>query len=573
MGSVTVLRRPAFVLALGLCAVGGMVTILGRLATGPQLEQRRHSISNGGAQIHPAFAPDGQRLAYAAREASKDATFHIWRWQVPDGKPQQLTTGVANDISPAWSPDGLSLAFLRVEAGRAQCAVMPAAGGDLRTLAEFPVTGDETQMPPLVAWTLDGKSLILSAGGEKQLPAISVVPLDGGGLRRITNPPEGSAGDSMPAVAPDGGTVAFVRSAGPDSADIFLCDLGGAGVRQLTFDGRAIRGLAWTRDGHDLVYAADRLRRWKLWRLPAYGGSPRDLLVAGREVQNPAIAPQGRRLAFTDSISVAAIWRADLRAPATVPEERAVIRSQATETRPVYSPDGKKIANVSEQTGFDEIWICDADGGNRAQVTNLKGPGIGRLRWSPDAKLLLFDADGDLYTIPAAAGAKPSRAVVGGSNASWSHDNQSIYYQMHGQIWKSAADGGNPQQLSRRPGAAQPVESADGKYVIYRSRRSIWRVPVEGGEEEEFIIPDRDMFSTTLQATKKGLYYMEFERSSRSQLVSFYDFALKKSSTVFRMRNAGFGSASYSVSPDGRYLLYSRVDQSQTNLVVVDNFR
>ena len=326
------------------------------------------------------------------------------------------------------------------------------------------------------------------------------------------------------------------------------------------------------RDGQDLLYSGNRVGGWRLWRVPAYGGSPRDLVISGKQAYYPAI---GRNRGGTDSPTLSSIWRAALTTGDTV-EERPVLRSVGRESNPVWSPDGSRSPMSSGQTDSEEIFVSDANGQNRLQVTQLKGPRIGGIRWSPDGKSLLFDASSDhgqeVFTLVVApALGKPVRVLLNASNACFSNDGKWIYFQSRGQIWKATVTGGNPQTFVEQRGAGQPMESADGKFVYFRSRGGIWRIPAAGGEPEEAFVPEHDMWGrTNVQTSRKGVYYTEFERSARSMVVSFYDFGTKKSSVVFRLKNADWGN--YSVSPDGKYILYAKVDQSQTNLMLVDNF-
>ena len=570
-------------LALALCSVGAVVTLMGRLATGPRVEQKRSQISTGdGAEAYPSFSPDGRRLAYSAREGAKIGGYHIFVRELPSGAPKQLTKGEGNDVAPVFSPDGATLAFLRVVDGGTRYIVIPADGGDERLVAESGPPQDVDKPSPSVSWAPDGKTLAVVQFEEDKPSSIAVVSAAGGKLQAITKPTAGTEGDSTPAIAPGGSTVAFVRHT-QNGGDIFLCEMNGDNVRRLTFDDHGIRGITWTRDGSDLIYSADRARGWSLWRVAAYGGSPRELPIAGTQAYYPAVGRN--RLAYTDSPTVSSIWRAVLGSGAegATVEERPVIRSTGRETSPVYSPDGTRIANVSDQTGHDEIFVSDAEGHNRMQLTQLNGPNIGRLRWAPDSKTLVYDASsdhgGEVFTLSIAPGSKPARVLLNAGNASISHDGKRIYFQSRGQLWKATMQGANPETIAREPGAAQPIESADGKYIIFRSRHGFWRVPAEGGEAEELIVPDHDLlWTTTIQPVKKGVYYSEWERRSRAMVVSFYDYAAKKNSIALHMttpkRGFGFGSNSqFSISPDGKYALYSRVDQSQTNLMLVENFR
>ncbi len=589
LGSIT--RRPAALLALGLCFVGVAVSVLGRLATGPAKESKRTEFTNEpGAHAYPAFSPDGKQVAFSAHGISQDDAYHVYIRPTGGGASRQVTSGEASDIAPVWSPDGATLAFARIDEDSVQIMTVPAAGGDPRKVAEFAAPANaETQPDPSAAWMRDGKSLVVAGARENEPSAISLVNLATGAIRRITNPAKGTAGDVDPAVAPDGNSIAFVRiSKGEDESrsqgDIYICDLSGNGLHPVTWDNESIRGIAWTPDGRELLYGADRMDGWRLWRVPAYGGTPRDMQIAGQQAQYPALSRDGQ-LAFTERANSSEIWRAELNGPGVVVKElreKPIIRSQSREVEPVVSPDGKSIANISDQTFEQQIWIGDVSGITpRYQLTQIPSLRLEHIRWSPDSKQLLYQARSqrgqEVYKIEVKPGAKAVRILQqGDGEASWSHDGKSIYYTARNQVWKANADGSNARLLTpeRRGGASDPEESVDGKLVFFRRFRTIWQVGAEGGTPEEAIRPEHNMLWASVWPVSEGVYYMEWTQRDRGYLLSFFDFRTKNSIGILTLKNVDqWDDDVFSLSPDQRHVLYAKTDRRETNLVMVENFR
>src|SRR5262249_60122491 len=126
-----------------------------------------------------------------------------------------------------------------------------------------------------------------------------------------------------------------------------------------------------------------------------------------------------------------------------------LIHSTLLEQEPQYSPDGKRIAFVSNRSGSDEIWVCNNDGSSLTQLTSLGGLHNGAPRWSPDGKHITFDCYlrglPDIYMV-SADGGKPHRLTgepSGNVVSSWSRDGKWVYFtsEQTKQIWKIPAAG------------------------------------------------------------------------------------------------------------------------------------
>lgn len=108
----------------------------------------------------------------------------------------------------------------------------------------------------------------------------------------------------------------------------------------------------------------------------------------------PAISPDGATIAFA--------WRGDLwRVPASGGAATRLTAHASDDLMPAWSPDGERLAFVSDRDGYANVWIMDADGGALRQVTDLDRPvtisAFGRDAGGRD--LIWFDAtiEGDVY--------------------------------------------------------------------------------------------------------------------------------------------------------------------------------
>ena len=491
-----------------------------------------------GREQMATFSPDGSSVAFSWN-GEREENWDIYVKLIGPGSPQQLTTDPGLDTSPAWSPDGRWIAFVRILADRAALIIVPSRGGPERSVLELRRTGIQTSQ--LLSWSPDSRFVAVGAApsGETST-AITAVDVTSGKTSRLTTPPAGGARDELPSLSPDGGTLAFVRRSGSLTGELWLQPLSGTFVPigEPTRMGSAevfYQGVAWSRDGHNLIVSSGNSGNVGLWRIPVQNPKAMQRLSpTSDEWRQPAVSMQQSRLAFTRTTWDENLWRLTLQGAGRPAGPAVSLRgSTRVEMNAQLSPDASRIVFESLRSGTPELWVSDADERNALQLTSFGGRRGGTPAWSPNGQSIAFDLRtddrrADIYVIPARGG-EPVRVTTDAADdyvPSWSRDGRWIYFGStrsgRSEIWKVAPGGGEPVQVTKR-GGLYAKESVDGRDLYYTSTATfpatISRVTVAGGDEVTLV---RNLaYYANFAVARDGIYFESYVSGSSVGGVGF----------------------------------------------------
>ena len=575
--------RTAIIAALALVIAATLSWIVFRPSSpAPNSEARLVPLTSfPGIEQQPAVSPDGQLVVFSWNGAQRD-NFDIYVQHVGGGAPLRLTTHPADDISPVWSPDGGRIAFVRQAPGQGAVILVPSLGGPERRLIEVAF---HAFIDRRLDWSPDGKLLAIADQAPPKECEISVLSIETGEARVLVSPPAGAICDNSPAFSPDGRSVGFVRWAGLAAGEVYVVATAGGEAKRLTFDNRQNRGPVWTLDGRDIVFSSERDGRPALWRIAATGDAKRSSTLEDPGVPGVSRQTTSRsfRLALEETVRDSNIWRVEVDGR-SVPGP--LIASSREDTWPQYSPDGKKIAFASDRSGSWEIWISDEAGAQATALTSFRGGVVGSPAWSPDSRQIAFDArpqgNPDIFVV-SAEGGLPRRLTTDLSEdaaPSWSHDGRWIYFASDRdgsqQVWKMPAERGGAPLRVTQGGGFSSQESPDGRFLYYAKRRfllgGLWRISTDGGTEARVVDQLDPEYDRMWALTSKGLYFVSGERPVRGVL-NFLPFSAQRRTSVAALENLDRSVPGLSVSPDGRWILYPRVDQRNADILLLENLR
>jgi Tol biopolymer transport system component/DNA-binding winged helix-turn-helix (wHTH) protein len=519
----------------------------------------------------PAFSPDGTRVSFR-RQGYAAGNSGIYVKTIDSQQLLQLTNN-ASDCCPVWSPNGRLIAFSRFTNKEHEIYTIAANGGGLYRLFSTAIGPKHGELD----WSPDGHSVAFVGQSSQGTSSIFLLAYKDRRARRITEPAPLNR-DWGPAFSPDGQSLAFVRTneTGLPENILVMPVQGGESRVVVTFYNGILGSPAWTHDGQSLVFASGA--EPGLLRAPVFGGDQiRPIAEAGTPAWHPTIARKGYALAFQKVTQAISVW--ELNPNQGKPKSHGVVISESGRNEGAQlSPDGKKIAFISNRSGGLDLWISDRDGSNPLPVTGMGN--VGTPRWSPNGKSIAFDEGwrdrGAVFVVDVPGGVPRPVAQNDSDNLvpNWSRDGRWVYFASNRtgmwQVWKAPAQGGPAVQVTTHGGfAAYP--SMDGLTLYYSKFNlpdpEIWQLPAEGGVETH-VSEVHPATWASWGPSEKGIYFLE--RDGDQADVMFLDFATSEVSRVTRLDKLPFW---LTVSSDGNALFYEHLDQDNSHIMLLRNFQ
>jgi len=315
-------------------------------------------------------AASASQILFARIKGEGEIDFDIY---VMDSDGSDLTnvtnTPEAPEFYPAWSPNRRQIAFF----SRESTSVSPSPsdpkgktsiqhwylyvagvdGSGRRPVAEWFMS--LARIPPV--WSPDGTQIAFESQPSPRaddMTDIFVVDVDGSDLRNVTNH---TATDSGPTWSSDGSRIAFTSDRDGQSGDIYAIGTDDSDLRRLTTLGG--HSPAWSPDDSRIAFLSQRDGNSELYVMNVDGSGQTNL---SQHDEQDFVLPVGH-------------------------------------FAPIWSPDGALIAFLSDRDTATEIYAVKPDGSAVRRLTTKSTADESLHSWSPDSASLIFWAHGALYEV------------------------------------------------------------------------------------------------------------------------------------------------------------------------------
>lgn len=515
-------RRPVWAVAAAIALVLLLAVIFAfrslRPSPAPFPKRTVTRLTTNGMAIRAAVSPDGRFVAYTSGQQGKPV---VWVRELDGSAAYHIAGPFAGEIrSLEFIRQGSYVSFeayLSNEPAKGVLYAAPIAGGAMETVM--------ADVPGPVGVSQDGSKIAYYRADPKSgRDDLMLRNADGSGEHRIASQryPDRFSWNAGPVWSPDGKQLACA---------IEHSDPAGFRVVLAIFD---TNGSVHTVESP----------RWQWVGRVAWMESVKGLLVIGQE-QNSSFqqiwfvsSGRGDAARLTDDLN-------DYNSLSAVSDGSALVSVQVQLLTNVYllrqddpshgvqitpasgryfdlawTPQGK-IVYASDGSGSADLWIMDADGTGRQQLTRDAGrnysPAV-----SPDGRAIAFhsnrDGNWNIWWMNLEA-REPAQLTRGTRDSNWpqfSKDGTRVLYHHTGlnamfNIWSVPVTGGSAAQVTRQLTMHPAVSPKDGRIACWYSadiEKPSWKIAIfgpDGGEPLQFLdVAETVMFDTTLRWTPRG---------------------------------------------------------------------
>jgi tricorn protease len=447
----------------------------------------------------PRFSPDGKWIAFTSARTGNDDVFLV---ASTGGEPKQLTWFSGADQALAWTPDGKNVIISSARGTSAwgnPLYVQPVEGGVAKPLGMgFARAGQMNQDGSLIAFNRNLPSTWRKEYRGNAAATIAVMNTRSGEISELTNNDlqkyKDFANNVFPMWGADG--QIYFASERDGTFNLWRMAPNGSNPRQVTsYKSGGVFFPASSPDGKKIVFQHD----FDLYTIDVPGGQPKKLNVTlafdSKEIDTEVVNVNGTAEAFSIAPSgeyAVVEYRGELMIIPTdqgIGERIAVTNSAWRDRAPLYSPDGRKVAYVSDETGDQQVWLFDIAAGTRKALSTGAAEKAD-LHWAANSSKLLYTADNRIFEVDAAGG--PVRLIshneAGGfQNPTYSADGNWLVYsrrddEQNAEVYVYDIRGKKEFNVTKSPwNETNALITPDGRSVVFTSNR-------DGGLQQLFVV-------------------------------------------------------------------------------------
>ncbi|MFC0118735.1 winged helix-turn-helix domain-containing protein [Pseudoalteromonas xiamenensis] len=473
--------------------------------------------SESGREYDAQLSADASWLVYRHKN-NQEQPYQLYLKQLQTNRTIQLTDNGFDHRSPALSHDKQSIAYF--QKGQNQCALRRLTllpNGEPDTIHTLHLCGALEHYSHVV-WSPDDKWLYFTDRANSSVPyQIYRLELATNRLETMTSRENNFYGDNELALSPSGRSLLFFRNKYWGNNQVYVMDLTTNALKKIGELGFLSWKPSWSPDEKSIVFSDNR-NGGKLNRLDISTGQITTFYQSPKAIQYPMFSADGKRVVFSEESIVANLWETKLTAlhensvEITVTPKKLALSSSGVERQPAYSPDGRKLAFLSDRNGEIQLWIADDEQLVAAPMLP-KGAIIDSFSWSPDNQQLVI-ATKDKALLRYQLTTQTIDELLHEQSAAfpiYAHDGLKLYFSSdksgQWEIWSFNLQNGETHQVTTSGGYQVKLAADDTTmYITKYDQTGIWQYDLKTGVENEIIA---DLARTTQYTLCDNTLYYE----------------------------------------------------------------